>query len=90
MPQVTLKLVDDSIQIGDRVYCTMYGFGVVIDYNLEYEYPIGIKFDSRSSTDIYNYTTTAKYIHYSQPTLYRIPGSTNSKDITVTVTLNIE
>ena len=90
MPQLTLKLVDDSIQIGDRVYCTMYGFGVVIDYRNNSTYPIKIRFNNAFIINIVGYTTSGKYAGFLESTLYRIPNSTSSKDIQVNVTLNIE
>lgn len=89
MPQLTLKLVDKTIKIGDRVYCTMFGFGVVIEYRPDKAYPIKAEF-SKSDTKVTNsYSLEGSYVPHVEPTLYKIPGGTTSTDVNVVVTLTI-
>ena len=90
MGLINLKLVDKSVKICSRVYCTMRGLGTIVVYKRNLKYPLKVRFDNPLIIEIYSYTITGRANRYMEATLYRIPSNTSSKDVTVTVTLNIK
>lgn len=66
-------------EIGDKVYCCMFGWGLVKKINYNEVYPIVVQFPSKVSS----YTNDGKYWEHAQITLsftkYKLEGFTQER-----------
>ena len=74
----------EKFKVGDRVYCIIFGWGVVNKVRFDGDYPIEVNFYSENG--IY-YTIDGRYFDTSKPTLsfteYTLQGFTQERPITL-------
>lgn len=68
-------------KVGDKVYCIVFGWGVVNKVRFDGDYPIEVRFDN----DYFCYTRNGCYIDTGKPTLsfteYTLQGFTQERPI---------
>ena len=70
MKQVKLEPIDNTVQVKDRVFSSMYGVGIITDIDKNLKYGINVEFSNNHHA---SFTINGRYLIGQQITLFKCP-----------------